>query len=1132
MSFVHLHVHSHYSLLDGVPKIPELITAVKKKQMPAVALTDHGNMYGAIEFYQEAKKQGIKPILGMEAYIAPNGISSREPKERPYHLVLLAKNQTGYEHLIQLTTTAHLVGFYHKPRVDLELLKENAEGLIALSACRSGHVARAVLQHGIARAAEIAKQYNELFQGNYYLELQYNPSAPEQETVNRAMREIHDQTGIPLVATNDVHYIEPEDSEAQDVLVCIQTKHLLTDEDRFTMTGEDYSLTPPALMEEVFADYPGAAENTAKIADEIDLNIQLGTLQIPHYELPANVTPEERLREMCLAGAKKKYHGSGNTIQERLNYELDVISRTGFASYFLIVQDFINWAKQQKIAVGPGRGSAAGSIVSYLTNITDVDPIRYELLFERFLNPERISMPDIDTDFADTRRDDVLKYVEEKYGKDHVAQIITFGTLGARAALRDVGRVMGLSYGYCDRIAKMVPMFTTLPEAIQSVGELSELMNEDPDADRLVKIAMKLEGVARHTSVHACAVVITKDPLTKLVPLQVDAEDGSIITQYSMNPIESLGLLKMDFLGLKNLSIIEDSLEIIEATEGARIDIEQIPLDDKRTFSLLKQANTIGVFQLESAGMRRYLKQLKPTEMEDIIAMVSLYRPGPMEFIPEYIDGKRGKRKPTYLDKRLKPILEKTYGIAVYQEQIMEIARQLAGFSYGEADVLRKAVGKKIKSLLDKQEQKMIHGMVENGISHAVAKKIWEFILPFARYGFNRSHAACYAMIAYRTAYLKANYPAQFMAALLNADYGNIERVALEIKHANSLGMTVLPPDINESFASFTVVKDTLHTENPRIRFGLKAIKNVGDHIVEVIIQERKQHGPYTSLEDFLRRVRDKNLNKKSLESLVKSGAMDNVGERNQLLLNIDTLLQYTKQVQKEADSGQESIYGAIGEEAQVKLSLAEVPPVNDDVKLGWEKELLGLYISGHPLAYLQDVLERDSIPFASLRDQPKRQPVSVIGLVTTVKKVTTKNGEPMVFAGFADHTAEIELVVFPKVYMKTTTLWEPDAVLNVKGKLDDKDGALKILTEEAARYAHQDEPVKKIFITVPKQIKKSLFNDFTALLKAHEQDRGSGFHVYLTLAGKTIDTNGSLPREAIPTIEQLFGRNAVNVVE
>jgi len=1097
--------------------------------MPAIALTDHGNLYGAIEFYQEAKKQGIKPIIGLEGYLAPGPITEKKPKERPFHIILLAQNKEGYENLIQLTSKANLIGFYGKPRIDMALLQQHNAGLIMLSACLSGEIPRTILQHGVDHAVEVARKYSEIFgEGRLYLEVQHNPNTPEQEIVNRGLLELHKRTGLPLVATNDAHYIDPSDAEAQDVMVCIQTKQLLANTNRLTMQNEDFALSTPGQMAERFSEYPDAITNTVKIAESVNIEIELGKIQIPYFDVPDGSTSEEELRRMCINGLSKRYSEITEEITERLDYELDVITKTGFASYFLIVQDFVNWAKNQGIAVGPGRGSAAGSIVSYLTNITDVDPVKYELLFERFLNPERVSQPDIDIDFADVRRDDVLKYVEQKYGKSNVAQIITFGTLAARAAIRDVGRVLGLSYGYCDRISKLIPMFATLDEALKQVTELQELVNQDTDAERLFAIAKKLEGAVRHTSTHACAVVITKDPLDLQVPLQTD-QDGAIITEYSMNPIDSLGLLKMDFLGLKNLTIIENTLNIVKATTGADVKIEDIPLNDKKTFKLLQRAETIGVFQLESSGMRRYLKQLKPTEIEDIIAMVSLYRPGPMEFIPDYIDGKHGKRVVTYIDKGLEPILKKTYGIAVYQEQVMEIARRLAGYSYGEADVLRKAVGKKIKSLLDEQEQRMISGMIKNGIDHVIAKQIWEFILPFARYGFNRSHAACYAMIAYRTAYLKANYPAQFMASLLTADHGNTERVAFEVAHAQQMGMEVLAPDINESYGTFTVVKDSLTEETQRIRFGLKAIKNVGEHIINVIIAERKANGLFKNIEDFLQRAQDKDLNKKSLESLIKVGAFDSFTDRNTLLLNIETLLQFAKRIQQESVTGQDSLFENIQTE-QPQLTLSPTPPIDKKILLEWEKQLLGIYLSGHPLDEYKQLLEKISIPFRELREHPKNRKIELVGMVSTVKRITTKKGEPMVFAGFADHTAEIEALVFPNMLKDTSTLWEENTVLKVQGKLDDKDGQIKILVEAAERVNPEDSIKKNetIIISVPQEMNKKLFTEMKSLL-----DESDGPHaVFLQVNGEKIDTKTSIDEMTILKLEKLFGREAITVVK
>jgi len=1128
MSFVHLHTHSHYSLLDGLPKVSELIEAVKKMGMKTVALTDHGNMYGAIEFYQKAIKAGIKPIIGSEVYVTPKKISERVPKTPLYHLILLVQNKEGYKNLVKLTTIANLEGFYYKPRLDLETIKKYSNGLIGLTACLSGEIPKAILNHDLDYAKNIVKKYLTVFpQDHFYLELQHHPEMPQQNQVNEALKIIGKDLGIGCVATNDVHYLKPEDAEAQDVLLCIQTKKTLTDKNRLSMRGHDFSLTAPEDMAEHFVNCPEALTNTQKIADLIDLKLEFGKYQIPYFKLPKNTTPEAYLKELCLTGLTKRYPEITAEIKKRLDYELQIINKTGYASYFLITQDFINWAKKQGIAVGPGRGSAAGSLVAYVINITDVDPIKYHLLFERFLNPERVSMPDIDTDIADARRDDVLRYVENQYGQDHVAQIITFGTMAARASVRDVGRVMGLAYGYCDQMAKLIPMFTDLDTAIKTVPEIATKIEQDVDAERLMTIAKKLEGVARHTSTHACAVVITKDPLDNMVPLQRDQDDGNIITQYSMDPIGALGLLKMDFLGLKNLTIIERSLEIITATTGLKIAIDNIPLNDKPTFQLLKKANTIGVFQLESSGMRRYLRQLKPTEFEDIIAMVSLYRPGPMEFIPKYIDGKHGRRRVTYIHEKLKPVLEKTYGIAVYQEQVMEIALRLAGFTYGEADVLRKAVGKKNEALLNEQEQKMISGMMKNGIGRSVAKEIWEFILPFARYGFNRSHAACYAMIAYRTAYLKANFPAQFIAALLTADYGNSERIALEVKHARDLGMKVLPPDINESFDTFSVVKESLkNKKSAHIRFGLKAIKNVGDHIVEVMIAERKKHGAYQNLEDFLTRAQDKDLNKKSLESLIKAGALDLFGERNQLLLNLETILQFAKNIQLEKKSGQENLFKSLGKNALPKLKLEPVPEVELKIKLQWEKTLLGLYISGHPLEAYHELIARMATPFIGLKEHPRSKLATVIGVVMSVKKIYTKKGEPMLFVNLADDTAEVEAIVFPKILQQFSTLWQEDAILKITGKVNDKDGTIKLLVEKAERFVVAPILCLKIEEKMPREVffnLKKMLNDPVFAGK---------LHVYLDIGEKHIDTKKGVNENIIPYLQKTFGSQAVNVIK
>lgn len=1135
MAFVHLHTHSHYSLLDGLPRVDALVTQAKKLGFPALGLTDHGALYGAIELVEACRKAGIKPIIGIEAYIAPRSRFDKDPQtdRSANHLVLLATNFTGYQNLVKLSTLAQLEGMYYKPRMDKDLLRQHASGLICLTGCLGGEVAQAAVQAGKSAALNVIRQWQDIFGAdNVYLEIQPHVSA-DQKKVNTILKELAQEHTLPLVATADAHYLHPEDSAEQDILLCIQTKQKITETNRFTMAGEDLSLKSEEFMRQAFADVPEAIENTLKIANRVNIEIQLGKIQIPRYELAGGVTPDQELRRLCLEGVQKRYKGESEDVMQRLNYELEIISKTGFSSYFLIVQDFINWAKNQGIVVGPGRGSAAGSLVSYVTNITDIDPIAYELLFERFLNPERVSMPDIDTDFADTRRNDVLHYITEKYGKDHVAQIITFGTMAARAAVRDVGRVLGLSYGFCDRLAKMIPLMTDIDEALKTVPEFNSLYETDPDAQRVIDAAKKLEGVARHTSTHACAVVITRDPLTDLIPLQkAAADDESIITQYEMHAIENLGVLKMDFLGLKNLTIIEDTLHIIQVTIDQKIDIHTIPLDDKKTFKLLQAGDTTGVFQLESAGMKRYLKQLKPKELEDIIAMVSLYRPGPMEFIPEYIAGRHGKRTPEYLHPQLKPILEKTYGIAVYQEQIMQIARDLAGFTYGQADVLRKAVGKKNKMLLEEQEEKMVKGMVANNIPEKTAQHIWDFILPFARYGFNRSHGACYAMIAYRTAYLKANFPAQFMAALLTSEDGDTDRIAIEVAECRRMGIEIMAPDVNESFSTFTVVRETAKTDHPRIRFGLAAIKNVGAHIVRVLIDERKANGPYASLEDVLWRVQDRDLNKKSVESLIKAGALDRYGERGFLLANVEQLLNYAKRGQELKDQKQVSLFGdneKNGNRPELKLSPAPAIPELD--RLAWEKSLLGLYISSHPLEKIRPMLNQFTPTILSLIQSGEKGTLSVVGVAEVLKRVTTKNGDPMMFVQLEDETASLEVVVFPKTLQQTSLVWEEGQVVLVTGKINHKNGVPTMVADSAKRLQikelNQQIQSAKVYISVPPSLKRVALEQLKALLHEHI----GTLPAFLKVQDKIVDTKCLVSPEILPYVDGLLGKGCAQVV-
>jgi len=1097
--FIHLHTHSHYSLLDGLGTIDQLIDNAKKQGTSALALTDHGVMYGAIEFYQKCLKAGIKPIIGVETYVAPNGISDRNPKEKPYHLVLLAKNIEGYKNLLKITTIAHLEGFYYKPRVDWDTLKKYSQGLIATTACLNGPLSRHLRANQWQNVENNLKKLLDIFgTDNVYLEIQLR-RFPEQALVNEGLKELSKKYKLPLIITNDVHYIDSADDQAHDVLLCIQTKHKQSDTDRMSYLGEDYSL----LSEEKILEIGGEEvkellANNQKLAERCNLEIELGIIQLPKYHLPDNTNADDYLRDLCHQGVKKRFNFDPDKmpeyIQTRLDYELSIIKKTGYATYFLIVQDFVNWAKEKGIVVGPGRGSAAGSLVSFLTNITNIDPLKYDLLFERFLNPERVSMPDIDLDFADTRRNEVIEYVEEKYGKDHVSQIITFGTMAARAAVRDTGRVLGYSYSYCDQIAKLIPMFSSLDEALSTVEELRKIYQEDPEAQRLLDMAKKLEGLARHSSTHACGILITKEPLVNYTPLQyASGDDKTIISQYSLHPVEDLGLLKMDFLGLKNLTILEQTLEIIQATKSVKIDLDQLPLDDKKTFELFQQGKTTGVFQLESGGMKRYLKELRPTELEDIIAMVSLYRPGPMEFIPDFIAGKHGRKKVSYLHPKLEPILKNTYGIAIYQEQIMRIASDLAGFTYGQADVLRKAVGKKIKELLAEQEEKMVAGMMQNGIDKKTATKIWEFIVPFARYGFNRSHAACYAMIAYQTAYLKSNYPEAFMAALLTSDQDNIDRVTIEIKECRKMGIEVLPPDINESFSNFSVVESKDSHKMGKIRFGLNAVKNVGHNIAKVIIRERKANGSYQSLEDFLSRIKDKDLNKKSLESLIKAGALDSMVSRGQALGNLSKILDFNKKIQNDHKNGQSNLFADLPLAAPTfSLKLDDFPDNPPEIKLSWEKELLGLYISDHPFKSQLKILKKYVTPLDSLREQEGKN-VKIAGIITAIQKVITHKGQAMLFVTIEDSSGSTELLVFPKILETSYQIWKDENKILVEGRVSDKDGQAKILVENAQiidqatldNLQAKTLAEKKLWLSLPHDFDKDKMNQLKEILES-----------------------------------------------
>ncbi len=1053
--FVHLHVHSMYSLLDAMGDVTEIIDAAKQLGYDAIALTDHAGLYGAIEFYEAAHKAGLKPIIGVEAYIALNSLHDRRPRidDKTHHLTLLAETNEGYQNVLTLVSTSFLEGFYYVPRMDKELLRQHAKGLIALSGCLKSEISKSCLQDAY-KAEKIIREYQEIFgTENFFIELIHHPESSTQNNINGALIELAKKTGAPLVATKDVHYILPTDSEAQDALHCIHDGRMLAETNRFSIHGIDHSLVAPKDMINAFAHVPDAILNTRKIADRCNVTLELGKNLLPIFDVPTGYTTDTYLRELCEKGLKERYPALQKEAVERLDFELETIQRMGFASYFLIVQDYVNWAKEHGVIVGPGRGSAAGSIVAYSLRITNLDPLRYGLLFERFLNPDRLSMPDIDMDFDDVKRKDVIEYVSNTYGRDHVAGIITFGTMAARAAVRDVGRVLGMTFQEVDRVAKVIPppvqgKHIPLATSIKEAPELRALYETEPQMKQLLDLAIKLEGTARHASQHACGIVIAPKPLSQCAPLQ-KAQGGDVdqVIQYSLHSSEVSGLLKMDFLGLSNLTIIRECLEIVEAVYGVKTNIDTIPLNDIETYQLLGAGKTTGVFQLESDGMKRYIKELKPTEIEDIIAMVALYRPGPMQFIDSFIARKHGKEKIEYMHPLLESALKNTYGIPVYQEQIMQVSKDMAGFTGGEADTLRKAMGKKIAKLMNEMRLKFVEGSIKKGVAKEIAEHIFIQFEEFAAYGFNKSHAACYALIAYQTAFLKAHWPECFMAALMNADSDNLDRITIDVDEARHMGMQVLPPDINESFARFSVVKGA---KIRTIRFGLQAIKGLGQDVVDYIIRVRKEGGEFKSIQDILHRVEGRAINRKSMEALIKSGALDRFGDRSTFLYNIEYILEYHKNAERETHSGQFNLFASSVSDAS-PFKLQHAPLASSFDLLRWEKELLGLYISDHPFRSYKAKLEKKIIDIQDIRIHGKEKQVSIGGVITEAKKILTKNNEPMVFAKVEDLSGKCEVVVFPKVYRDASPdVWVADAIIYVRGKPQQKDGEWKILADTA----------------------------------------------------------------------------------
>jgi DNA polymerase-3 subunit alpha len=1051
--FVHLHVHSEYSLLDGAAQLEKLVKKAAALNFPAIALTDHGNLFGAIDFYLAAQKAGIKPILGCELYVAPGGRKERGSQDGGYeganHLTVLVRNLAGYKNLIKLVSKAYLEGFYYKPRVDKELLAAHADGLLVLSGCLNSEVSRLISAGDAARAQAAAGWYQEVFgREHYFMEVQAH-GLDEQTRVTAETLRIAKAIGAPVAGTNDSHYLEASHARAHEALLCIQTGATLNDPAHWKFSTQEFYVKSAEEMARVFADVPEACRNTLAVAERCNLTLEFNRFHLPRYVVPAGHTLESYLQEVTRAGLRRRYGPTpGDAIEARLAHELAVIEKMGFAGYFLVVWDFIRFARQQGVAVGPGRGSSAGSLVAYCLGITSIDPIRYGLLFERFLNPERISMPDMDIDFADDRRDEVIRYVADQYGRDRVAHIITFGTLGAKAAIRDVGRVLGMAYSDVDRIAKLVPGFPlniTLEDAAQRSLPLAEIIRGQAGVRELWDIARALEGCTRHASVHASAVVISDEPLDEHIPLYKDPKRPELITGYAMGPIEKLGLLKMDFLGLRTLTVLANTAALIAEARGTAVDLDALPLDDAKTYQLLTEARTFGVFQLESPGMRDALRGLKPERLEDIIAIVSLYRPGPMDLIPDFIDRKHGRAKIRYEHPAMEKFTRETYGIMVYQEQIMQIASEMAGFTMGEADTLRRAMGKKDRDLMATQREKFVGGCAERGITGAKAERVWELMEKFAGYGFNKSHAAAYAVVAYQTAYFKANYPVEFMAALLTSEMGDTDKIVKYIDECRAMDIPVQPPDVNSSSVRFSV-------SGGIIRFGLAAIKNVGEAAMESILKTRAAQGPFTSLDDFCSRVDLRLVNRRVIESLVKAGAFDSLQlPRAHLMAQIDAALEGGQRQQRERAEGQGSFFDLLpSAPAPAGAPMALLPEWEDDQRLTFEKDVLGFYVSGHPLARYRSQVEALEITSTSaLPAKSAGAAVRLFGHVLELKETTTKRGNQMAFLTLEDMEGTVEVTVFPEPFKVGAGRLRAREPVFIRGRIDDSDKGRVVLAEE-----------------------------------------------------------------------------------
>ena len=1150
MSFTHLHVHTEYSLLDGSSKIKELVHQAKELGMDSIAITDHGAMYGVIDFYRAAKAEGIKPIIGCEIYVTTGSRFDKEASQgdkRYYHLVLLAQNDTGYHNLMKIVSRGFTEGFYYKPRVDYEVLEEYKEGLIALSACLAGEVATYIRENNYEKAKNTALRLQDLFgKDNFFLELQ-DHGIPDQTKVNTALLKMSKETGIDLVATNDIHYTFKEDAEAHDILLCIQTGKKVQDEDRMRYEGGQYYLKSPEEMQRLFPYAREAIENTGKIAKRCNVEIVFGEQKVPEYDVPEGYTAVTYLNHLCEEGLKRRYPNITKELRERLDYELKTIENMGYVDYFLIVWDFINYARTHGIPVGPGRGSAAGSLVSYTTGITDIDPVRYNLIFERFLNPERVSMPDIDVDFCFERRQEVIDYVVEKYGKDCVTQIVTFGTLAARGVIRDVGRVMDLPYNFVDTIAKAIPneLGITIDKALLMNPELRGMYESDESVKKLIDMSRRLEGLPRHTSMHAAGVVISQKPMDEYVPLS-RASDGTITTQFTMTTIEELGLLKMDFLGLRTLTVIQNAVRLAEKSSGKKIDMNAIDYNDKKVLDSLGTGKTDGVFQLESAGMKNFMKELKPQSLEDVIAGISLYRPGPMDFIPAYIKGKDHPESITYDCPELEPILAPTYGCIVYQEQVMQIVRDLAGYTWGRSDLVRRAMSKKKGKVMEQERKNFVYGNPEEnvpgciarGIDEKVANKIYDNMIDFAKYAFNKSHAAAYAVVAYQTAYLKYYYPVEFMAALMTSVLDNTSKVSEYIYTCRQMGIAILPPDINEGEGGFSV-------SGQAIRYGLSAIKSIGRPVIDAIVEERKIRGPFTTLKDFITRLSGREVNKRTIENFIKAGALDGLeGNRRQKMMIYGSLLDALNQEKKTTMAGQMTLFDIAPEEdkAEYEIKLPNVEEYDKEVLLGFEKEVLGIYISGHPLEEYMERLKKNTNAVTTdfvLDEETGTLKVSdgakvrIGGMITDKVIKYTKSNKAMAFITLEDLVGTVEIIIFPKDYERYAKYLENDAKVFVEGRVtaeEDRNG--KLICEKIISF---DEVKRELWLQFPS---KSDFEEKEGALYGKMMDADGSEHVVIYLAAEKQmkrlpeNRNVAITKELLEELGNFLGKDNVKVVE